>query len=232
MDAFAKEAGRRDGRALLNLATDERLVIGVDRLDYSKGLDNRLSAFGQYLEAREDGDPRASLLQIAPPTREAVTAYQNIRSEMERISGKVNGLHSDLDWTPIRYIHRGIPRDTLAALYRAADVGFVTPFADGMNLVAKEYVAAQSHEDPGVLILSQFAGAAEQMTSALIVNPYDIGEMAAALRTALSMPLAERRERHAALFKVVQRDDIGHWTDSYLAAMARIAHKPLVAEAV
>jgi len=232
VDAFAKEAGRRDGRALLNLATDERLVIGVDRLDYSKGLDNRLSAFGQYLEAREDGDPRASLLQIAPPTREAVTAYQNIRSEMERISGKVNGLHSDLDWTPIRYIHRGIPRDTLAALYRAADVGFVTPFADGMNLVAKEYVAAQSHEDPGVLILSQFAGAAEQMTSALIVNPYDIGEMAAALRTALSMPLAERRERHEALFKVVQRDDIGHWTDSYLAAMARIAHKPLVAEAV
>ncbi|WP_394156098.1 trehalose-6-phosphate synthase [Loktanella salsilacus] len=232
VDAFAKEAGRRDGRALLNLAKDEGLVIGVDRLDYSKGLDNRLRAFGQYLEDREDGDPRASLLQIAPPTREAVTAYQNIRSEMERISGKVNGLHSDLDWTPIRYIHRGIPRDTLAALYRAADVGFVTPFADGMNLVAKEYVAAQSPEDPGVLILSQFAGAAEQMTSALIVNPYDVGEMAAALRKALSMPLAERCERHAALFKVVQRDDIAHWTDTYLAAMARIAHKPLVAEAI
>ena len=221
--AFAKEAGRRNGRELLNLARDERLVIGVDRLDYSKGLDNRLRAFGTYLEARQDQDPRASLLQIAPPTREEVTAYQNIRSEMERISGQVNGLHSDLDWTPIRYIHRGIPRDTLASLYRAADVGFVTPFCDGMNLVAKEFVAAQDPDDPGVLILSQFAGAAEQMTAALIVNPYDIGEMANSLRTALAMSVEERRKRHEELFKAVLRDDIGHWTATYLATMSRLA---------
>ena len=221
--AFAAEAGRTDGRVLLNLAPDERLVIGVDRLDYSKGLDNRMMAFGAYLKARGAGDPRASLLQIAPPTREEVEAYQQIRDDLERISGQVNGLHSDLGWTPIRYIHRGIARDTLASLYRAADVGFVTPFCDGMNLVAKEYVAAQDPEDPGVLILSQFAGAAEQMATALIVNPYDIGEMAGAIRQALAMPLEERRERHAPLLRGVLRDDVGHWTKTYLAAMTRIA---------
>jgi trehalose 6-phosphate synthase len=223
--SFAEVAGRQDGRKLLNLATGERLIIGVDRLDYSKGLDNRLRAFGAYLETGEEGDPRVSLLQIAPPTREEVAAYQNIRSELERISGKVNGLFSDLNWTPIRYIHRGIPRNTLASLYRAADVGFVTPFCDGMNLVAKEYVAAQEPEDPGVLILSQFAGAAEAMTSALIVNPYDVGGMAKALRTALYMPLQERRERHQALLETVLHDDIGQWTATYLAMMSKHARK-------
>ncbi len=221
--SFAAEAALRDGRSLLNLAPDERLVIGVDRLDYSKGLDNRMRAFGGYLAARSEGDPRASLLQIAPPTREEVTAYQNIRNDLERISGEVNGLYSDLDWTPIRYIHRGIPRDTLASLYRAADVGLVTPFCDGMNLVAKEFVAAQDPHDPGVLILSQFAGAVEQMEAALIVNPYDIGEMAAALKTALAMSLEERRARHAKLIKGVMHDDIAHWTATYLDTMTRLA---------
>ena len=228
--SFAQEAGRQDGRALLNLPPRERLVIGVDRLDYSKGLDNRMRAFGAYLETRADGDERASLLQIAPPTREEVTAYQNIRDELERISGQVNGLHSDLDWTPIRYIHRGIPRDTLASLYRAADVGLVTPFCDGMNLVAKEYVAAQDPDDPGVLILSQFAGAVEQMDAALIVNPYDVGEMAQALRTALEMPLDERRARQEALFAGVRDEDIGHWTETYLATMSRLASTPAPTE--
>ncbi|MFZ3582796.1 alpha,alpha-trehalose-phosphate synthase (UDP-forming) [Loktanella sp. DJP18] len=225
--SFAQAAAQRDGRDLLNLGAKERLVIGVDRLDYSKGLDNRLRAFGAYLEAREDNDPRASLLQIAPPTREEVAAYQNIRNETERISGQVNGLHSDLDWTPIRYIHRAIPRETIAPLYRAADVGLVTPFCDGMNLVAKEYVAAQDPDDPGVLILSQFAGAVEQMPSAVIVNPYDIGEMAQALRTVLAMPLAERRARHDDLLAGVLRDDVGHWTRTYLDTMSRLAAKRL-----
>ena len=223
--SFAEVAARADGRALLNLAAGERLLIGVDRLDYSKGLNNRVRAFGAYLKGCDEDDPRVSLLQIAPPTREEVAAYQDIRNELERISGQVNGLYSDLNWTPIRYIHRGIPRDTLASLYRAADVGFVTPFCDGMNLVAKEFVAAQSPEDPGVLVLSQFAGAAESMTSALIVNPYDIGGMADALRTALTMPLVERRQRHAALFDTVMTEDVGHWTNTYLSTMTRIARK-------
>ncbi len=221
--AFAAMADLRNGRSILNLADDERLVIGVDRLDYSKGLDNRMRAFGAYLEARSDADPRASLLQIAPPTREEVAAYQNIRRDLERISGEVNGLHSDLDWTPIRYIHRAIPRDTLASLYRAADVGFVTPFCDGMNLVAKEYVVAQTPDDPGVLILSQFAGAVEQMEAALVVNPYDIDAMAAALKQALAMPTDERRERHAELVKDVMLNDVAHWTETYLATMTRLS---------
>lgn len=221
--SFAADAGQGDGRALLNLAPAERLVIGVDRLDYSKGLDNRLRAFGAFLQARADDGLRASMLQIAPPTREEVAAYANIRDDLERISGKVNGLHSDLDWTPIRYIHRAIPRATLAALYRAADVGFVTPFCDGMNLVAKEFVAAQNPDDPGVLVLSRFAGAAEQMSQALIVNPYDIEEMAAALATALAMPRSERQARHADLLAGVVEEDVARWTDSYLARMTRLA---------
>ena len=220
--AFAQDALKADGRKLLNLAEDERLVIGVDRLDYSKGLDNRLRAFGRYLEAREEGEPKASLLQIAPPTREDVTAYQQIRDDLERVAGKVNGEHSDLGWTPIRYIHRAIPRETLTGLYRDADVGLVTPFCDGMNLVAKEYVAAQNPEDPGVLILSQFAGAVEQMPAALIVNPYDIGEMAAALEQAFAMPLHERQERHEILARGVFRNDVAKWTQDYLGAMERI----------
>ena len=220
--AFAQDALSAEGRELLNLARDERLVIGVDRLDYSKGLDNRLRAFGRYLEARTEDEPKASLLQIAPPTREDVTAYQQIRDDLERVAGQVNGEHSDLGWTPIRYIHRGIPRETLAGLYRDADVGLVTPFCDGMNLVAKEYVAAQNPENPGVLILSQFAGAVEQMPAALIVNPYDINEMARALRQALSMPLDERRERHQLLSRGVFRNDVARWTTNYLDAMARL----------
>ncbi|WP_249218916.1 trehalose-6-phosphate synthase [Loktanella sp. SALINAS62] len=222
-DAFVKEAQSTDGRSLLNFAPDERLVIGVDRLDYSKGLDNRFRAFGRFLENRIVDEPRASLLQIAPPTREDVDAYQQIRDALEGTAGKVNGEHSDLGWTPIRYIHHAVPRDTLAALYRAADVGFVTPFCDGMNLVAKEFVAAQDPADPGVLILSQFAGAVEQMASALIVNPYDIGEMAQALKQALAMPLHERQDRHEALARGVFRNDVAHWTQTYLDTMARIS---------
>ncbi|SEN20894.1 trehalose 6-phosphate synthase [Loktanella fryxellensis] len=221
--SFAADAGHGDGRALLNLAPAERLVIGVDRLDYSKGLDNRLRAFGTFLQARADDSVRASMLQIAPPTREEVAAYAQIRDDLERITGQVNGLHSDLDWTPIRYIHRGIPRATLAALYRAADVGFVTPFCDGMNLVAKEFVAAQDPDDPGVLILSRFAGAAEQMSQALLVNPYDIEEMATALADALVMPRPERQARHAELLSGVMQEDVAHWTDSYLRRMTRLA---------
>ena len=222
-EGFAQEATKQDGRALMNLADGERLVIGVDRLDYSKGLDNRLRAFGQFLSARAEDDPRASLLQIAPPTREAVSAYRDIREQMERIAGTVNGEHSDLDWTPVRYIHRGVPRDTLAALYRAADVGFVTPFCDGMNLVAKEYVAAQDPEDPGVLILSQFAGAAEALTDAVIVNPHDTGQMARALDQALKMPLEERKARHEKLAAEVFENDLDAWTTSYLNTLNRIA---------
>ena len=222
VEAFAGAAGHSTGdRERLALGAAERLIIGVDRLDYSKGLPNRLLAFGRYLEDRQNDDPRTTMLQIAPPTREGVSAYQQIREELELIAGRVNGNYAQLDWTPIRYIHRSLPRDELASLYRLAKVGLVTPLIDGMNLVAKEYVAAQDAEDPGVLILSHSAGAAEDMQAALLVNPYDVDEMADAIGTALRMPLAERRERNASLMEVVHKTNVSAWSRTFLDCLSR-----------
>jgi trehalose 6-phosphate synthase len=192
------------------------LLIGVDRLDYSKGIVHRFEAYGTFLERRADDDPRPTFLQIAPVSRSDVEAYKDIREELERTSGSINGAHADLDWTPIRYIRRHYDRDKLAALYRRADVAVVTPLADGMNLVAKEFVAAQDPEDPGVLILSVFAGAAEQMPEALLINPHDAGAGADAIARALAMPLEERKARHAALRRGVFEQDVGWWTRTYL----------------
>ena len=196
------------------------LLLGVDRLDYSKGLVHRLEAFSHYLEHRRPDSPRPVLLQIAPTSRGDVAAYQEIRSELERTAGAINAYHSDLDWTPVRYVNRHIDRDVIAGLYRRANVALVTPLADGMNLVAKEFIAAQDPEDPGVLILSHFAGASEQMAQALMVNPFDHGNFAAAIDRALTMPLAERRDRHKALRRTVFEQDISWWTRSYLARLA------------
>ncbi|WP_422073471.1 alpha,alpha-trehalose-phosphate synthase (UDP-forming) [Tranquillimonas rosea] len=219
VEAFAGAAQAGGGRRLAGLGENEDLVIGVDRLDYSKGIPNRVTAFGQYLDRLGPDSRRATLLQIAPPSRSSVTAYQEITRQLEYLAGSLNGDHAELDWTPIRYIHRGVPRDTLARLYRAARVGMVTPLADGMNLVAKEYVAAQDPEDPGVLILSATAGAAESMTDALIVNAYDTLEMAEALERALSMPLAERQDRHRRLLTTVRETHIAGWSQNFLSCL-------------
>jgi trehalose 6-phosphate synthase len=194
-------------------------VIGVDRLDYSKGLPDRLKAFERLLELHPEMHKQVSLLQIAPPTREDVSAYTAIRSELEGLTGAINGRYADFNWTPVRYIHRSVEREKLAALYRSSQVGFVTPMRDGMNLVAKEYVAAQNAEDPGVLVLSQFAGAAEELQEALIVNPFDQDEMARSLHAALVMALEERRERHSALFERVRRQDARAWLAGFLAVL-------------
>ena len=220
VDVMREAARKHDAHTRLRLDPDEKLLIGVDRLDYSKGIPNRVEAFGAYLDSREKNAPRATLLQIAPPSREDVKAYREIRDELERLTGAINGEHSEIDWTPIRYIHRPIPREELAALFRRADVGLVTPLADGMNLVAKEYVAAQDPEDPGVLILSRFAGAAEQLPEALMVNPYDTEDMAMAIDRALTMPLEERRERQRAMFETISTYDIGWWSDAFLQVLA------------
>jgi trehalose 6-phosphate synthase len=195
-------------------------IVGVDRLDYSKGLPERLKAFRRLLELYPDKHKSVTLMQIAPPTREDVAAYTDIKQELEQLSGSINGEYGDFDWTPVRYIHRNITRDQLAALFRGSQVGLVTPLRDGMNLVAKEYVAAQDAENPGVLVLSRFAGAAEDMQEALIVNPYDIDDIAHALKQALSMPLAERRERHQKLYARVRRNDAANWRRNFLAALA------------
>jgi trehalose 6-phosphate synthase len=199
--------------------TDRRLMIGVDRLDYSKGVPQRFRAFGEFLSRHEDWHRHVSLLQISPPTREGVQAYDDIRQETEHLSGQINGTYADITWVPIRFINRAVPRETLAGLYRASDVALVTPLMDGMNLVAKEYVAAQDPERPGVLILSQFAGAAEQMTEALIVNPHDPEQMATAMMTALAMPLSERRRRYTALMQVLLKQDVHWWSRGFLTAL-------------
>jgi len=196
-------------------------VIGVDRLDYSKGLPERMQAFRRMLEIypEVEKEKAVSFLQIAPPTREEVNAYTSIRKELEGLSGAINGQFADFNWTPVRYIHRNVPREKLASIFRCSQAALVTPLRDGMNLVAKEYVAAQDPADPGVLILSQFAGAAEGMSSALIVNPYDIDDMARRLYEALTMPLDERKSRHEILFAHVMQHDSKAWLESFLAVL-------------
>lgn len=219
VETFVKAAQERTEQDKLadDMAGD--LVIGVDRLDYSKGLPNRFRAFGRYLETRDERERRVSMVQIAPPSREEVAAYRELRYELEELVGRVNGEHGEIDWTPLRYIHRNLDRGLLARLYRRARVGIVTPFADGMNLVAKEYIAAQDPENPGVLVLSHMAGAAEDLTDALLVNPYDIEDMSEALKTALAMPLDERKRRYASCMKKVRETDVSNWSRKYVQAL-------------
>ena len=197
-----------------------RLLVGVDRLDYSKGLPQRLRAFRELLARYPENHQSATLIQIASPTRESVHAYEDIRHELEGLSGEINGTYGELDWMPIRYMHRTLARRKLPALYRLARVALVTPLRDGMNLVAKEFVAVQDPADPGVLVLSRFAGAAEQMREALLVSPYDIPGTAQAIQRALQMPLEERQRRHAALLANVREQDVHHWRRSFLDALA------------
>jgi trehalose 6-phosphate synthase len=197
-------------------------IIGVDRLDYTKGLPQKFKAFGQFLETNPQYQRQVVLTQIASPTRESVEAYLGIRQQLESLAGSINGRFGELDWVPIHYIHRATQRRRLTAIYRSSHIALVTPLRDGMNLVAKEYVAAQDPEDPGVLILSRFAGAAEDLEQALIVNPYDINATAEVIRIALEMSLAERKARHQALMSVVQKHDIAAWCQSFLAALTRV----------
>ena len=194
-------------------------IIGVDRLDYTKGLPDRFRSFKRWLELYPRNCKAATLMQIAPPTREEVKAYADIRHELEALSGEINGQFGDFDWTPVRYIHRNVPRDILAALYRGSQIGLVTPLRDGMNLVAKEYVAAQDDDNPGVLVLSRFAGAAEDLQEALIVNPYDADDVAQAIQRAICMPREERIERHAALLARVREHDARNWMCKFLQAL-------------
>ncbi|KAB2915073.1 MAG: alpha,alpha-trehalose-phosphate synthase [Hyphomicrobiaceae bacterium] len=196
-------------------------IIGIDRLDYTKGLPQKFKAFGKLLEKYPQYRRQVVLTQIAPPTREDVEAYASIRRQLESLAGSVNGRFGELDWVPIHYIRRSTPRRRLADIYRSSRICMVTPLRDGMNLVAKEYVAAQDPADPGVLILSQFAGAAEEMSEALIVNPYSIDGTADVIRVALEMDLTERQARHAALMAAVRKHDATAWAESFLAHLAR-----------
>lgn len=198
------------------------LIIGVDRLDYSKGLPNRFRAVGELLANYPDTRGRLVFMQIAPPTRSGVRAYQDIREELERLTGNINGRFAEPDWAPIRYLNRGFSRNMLMGMLRVARIGLVTPLRDGMNLVAKEFVAAQDPEDPGSLILSPLAGAAEELDAAIIVNPYDAEGVAEAIQRGANMPLAERQERHRAMLAQLQLNDISAWTERFLAALEAV----------
>ena len=229
VDAFKAMAETDEARGIIKQMQRRSVpviqIIGVDRLDYSKGLPERFKAFRMLLEQSPSSRSKVTLMQIAPPTRENVDAYAEIREELEQLSGAINGAFADFNWTPIRYLHRAIPRATLAALYRGSKVGLVTPLRDGMNLVAKEYVAAQDPDDPGVLVLSIFAGAAEEMAEALQVNPHDIQDVTNAILRAISMPLEERLERHRALMHRIRKHDVVQWRHGFVGELEAAAEQ-------
>ncbi len=217
---FATEAqGDSEVTRTLQSLGDRQFIIGVDRLDYSKGLEERFRAYARFLEKYPEARGTVSYTQIAPPTRVGVRAYEEIRHSLEQTTGAINGRFATLDWVPLKYITRGRNRRGLMGLLRLADVGLVTPFRDGMNLVAKEFVAAQDPANPGVLVLSELAGAARELQDAVLVNPYDTDGVADGIHRALTMPLAERKERHHAMMSVLRRNDIVAWRDRFLAAL-------------
>jgi trehalose 6-phosphate synthase len=195
------------------------LMMGVDRLDYSKGIALRLEAYERFLAAHPDWHGKITYLQITPKSRSAIKEYAEIEAAVNSAAGRINGAYGQASWLPMRYVNRSYSRTALAGLYAAARVGLVTPMRDGMNLVAKEYVAAQDPLDPGVLILSRFAGAADEFREALLVNPYDPDAVAAAIARAVVMPIDERKKRHAPLYAALLRNDISKWGDRFLRAL-------------
>ena len=218
----AGTANIRDVARLKASLAGRRLIVGVDRLDYSKGLTQRFDAFAHLLRSHPDTHNRVSLMQIAPPTRGGVAEYSEIRRALDTLAGHVNGEFADVDWVPIRYLNRSFSRRTLFGFLRLARVGLVTPLRDGMNLVAMEYLASQPADDPGVLVLSRFAGAAQYLPGALIVNPYDVEGVAETVRAALAMPLGERRERWQGAMRALRSNSVEAWYERFLARLAKV----------
>ena len=219
-DRFAEAALRPPSAELGSLdamLAGRKLILGVDRLDYSKGIPERLEAFANLLERYPQWRNKTSFVQVSVPTRSEVAEYAELRGRVESLVGRINGAFGEADWVPVRYLYRSYDQDTLAHLYRNAAVGLVTPLRDGMNLVAKEYVAAQDRENPGVLVLSRFCGAAERMPLALMTNPYHVDGVADDLDTALQLSLEDRVARHAALRENVWQDTAAAWAQSFLA---------------
>ena len=218
---FFVTAGRQATRSesvqhLLQRPGNHAWIIGVDRLDYSKGLVERFQAFARLLEAHPGHRGNVTLLQIAPPSRSEVPEYREIRRTLEAEAGHINGRFAEFDWVPINYLNKSFTRQALVGFYQASRIGLITPLRDGMNLVAKEYVAAQNPHDPGVLVLSRFAGAARELDTALIVNPFDYDGVAEAIATGLGMKLEERRDRWAAMMEKLNANTLVTWRDSFL----------------
>jgi len=195
----------------------ERIVLGVDRLDYTKGIPQRIRAVERFFESYPEYREKVVFLQLAVPSRSQVAEYRELKREIDELIGRVNGRFTTARWSPIRYLYRSIPRERLCGLYRDAEVALVTPLRDGMNLVAKEFVACQVG-DPGVLVLSRLTGAAETMREALLVNPFDVDATASAIQRALAMSEEERASRIASLRRRERRNDVEAWVDSFLTA--------------
>ncbi len=231
VDEFSARAAKTVGRAEIMRLRESlhgaKLVLGVDRLDYSKGLANRMRAFDRMFELEPSLKREVSLLQVAVPSRGNIKAYRELKAELAALVGEVNGRHGEVDWMPIRYLNKGFSQLTLAGFYRIAGVGLVTPLHDGMNLVAKEYVAAQNPFDPGVLVLSSFAGAAKELDTALLVNPHDIDGMARQIAAALSMSLDERRERWQAMMRKLKAASVQRWFTDFLYTLAAVRRAPV-----
>ena len=215
--AATRSPAKKAKKKLQKFQDGRKLIIGVDRMDYSKGLPQRFEAVAKLFESFPETRGATSFMQIAPPSRSIVDEYIQLRETLDRLCGHINGDYGDLDWIPIRYLARAYQREEIAGLYQMSDVCLVTPLQDGMNLVAKEFIAAQDAKDPGVLVLSQFAGAAEQMKAALIVNPYDTEMVAQTIACALEMPLEERKSRWSELYEGVVTQDINWWRERFFA---------------
>lgn len=224
--AFAADAARAasgpDARRLAESLSGRTLVLGVDRLDYSKGLPHRLKGFERLLARFPRHRRRVTLLQVAPVSRNDVAQYRALRRELDELAGRINGEHGEPDWNPIRWITRSVPRSTLAGYHRLARVGLVTPLRDGMNLVAKEFVAAQDPADPGVLVLSRFAGAAAELSGAILVNPHDPDEIAEGLDAALTMEQGTRLARWRSDFAVLQAGSADAWASRFLRTLEQV----------
>jgi len=201
-----------------SLGNPKKILLGVDRLDYTKGIGHRLKAFGELLEDGRISVEDVTLVQVASPSRERVAAYMQLRDEIELTVGRINGDYDTMGHTAIRYLHQAYPREEMVALFMAADVMLVTALRDGMNLVAKEYVAART-DNRGVLVLSEFAGAADELPSAVRINPHDIDGMKDAIMRAIDMPSAEQGRRMRALRRKVLENDVARWSQSFLEAL-------------
>ncbi len=217
--AAGRATRQRMSRIRARLGDPEVIFLGVDRLDYTKGIGMRLKAFAALLESGELDAERHVMVQVATPTREAVEHYQDERHEVERLVGEINGRYSRIGLPVVHYLYQTLGFDELIALYRAGDVMLVTPFRDGMNLVAKEYAAAHIDGD-GVLVLSEFAGAADELTDAVLVNPHDDHALQQAIVTAAEMHRHERRARMAGLRDQIRKSDVQGWADRFIAAFA------------
>jgi trehalose 6-phosphate synthase len=203
---------RQAAQRVLSSTRRRSAMIGVDRLDYSKGLPERMDGVSRFFDRHPERVNDLVFIQIAPPSREDIGSYQQIRATLEQKAGQINGARSRIDLVPVRYVNQGHTTAELFGCYRACKIGLVTPLRDGMNLVAKEYIAAQDPEDPGVLILSRFAGAAQQLPEALLVNPYSPDDIASMIQRALDMPLEERKERWQAMSECVRDCNVTRWT--------------------